>query len=390
MIVRIKAMSENRRILHLIKTLDGATWAFHQILELRRLGWDVHIAAPTNVGRFLSDMQKTGAPLHVLPVEFPVKTPWLLPRHSAGLKNLVQELNPALIHSHFVSTTLLARHALRGMNIPRIFQVPGPLHLEHRLFGMWDTLTADADDYWIGSSEFIRRLYIEKYHRSPLRVFKSYYGIELNPPSHETFLRQRFGIPENAFVIGNVSFFYPPKKHLGQKVGIKGHELMLDALETLMPEHPDLWAVFIGGPWGRSEKYFERLKARAQLIGKGRIIFTGTLPHAEVLRSWREMDLALHIPLSENCGGVVEPLLVKTPVLASKVGGLPEVIIDEETGLLVDRTPESVAQKLRWMLAHRDELSRFGATGFERINQMFARKNTAQEIDALYHKILSV
>ncbi|MFP5491749.1 MAG: glycosyltransferase [Bacteriovoracia bacterium] len=98
-------MSENRRILHLIKTLDGATWAFHQILELRRLGWDVHIAAPTNVGRFLSDMQKTGAPLHVLPVEFPVKTPWLLPRHSAGLKNLVQELNPALIHSHFVSTT---------------------------------------------------------------------------------------------------------------------------------------------------------------------------------------------------------------------------------------------------------------------------------------------
>jgi glycosyltransferase involved in cell wall biosynthesis len=72
------------------------------------------------------------------------------------------------------------------------------------------------------------------------------------------------------------------------------------------------------------------------------------------------------------------------------VGGLPEVIIDEETGLLVDRTPESVTQKLRWMLAHRSELSRFGGNGFERINQMFARKNTAAEIDALYHKILSV
>ena len=222
MIVRIKAMSENRRILHLIKTLDGATWAFHQILELRRLGWDVHIAAPTKVGRFLSEMQKTGAPLHVLPVEFPVKTPWLLPRHSAGLKKLVQELNPALVHSHFVSTTLLARHALRGMSIPRIFQVPGPLHLEHRLFGMWDTMSADSDDYWIGSSEFIRRLYIDGYHRSPERVFKSYYGIELNPPTGESFLRERYKIPAHAFVIGNVSFFYPPKKHLGQKLDLHG------------------------------------------------------------------------------------------------------------------------------------------------------------------------
>ena len=49
-------MSENRRILHLIKTLDGATWAFHQIHELVKQGWEIHVAAPLKTGRHLADL----------------------------------------------------------------------------------------------------------------------------------------------------------------------------------------------------------------------------------------------------------------------------------------------------------------------------------------------
>lgn len=383
-------MSENRRILHLVKTLEGATWAFHQIGELMKLGWDVHVACPTVTGRHLADLKATGATLHQLPIELPLKRPWQFVVHKNKFRSFVQELRPALIHSHFVSTTLMARIALRGLGIPRLFQVPGPLHLEHQIFGQWDTLSADHDDYWIGSSEFICRLYREKFHVDPERVFKSYYGIKLSEPQGDTFLRQKFGIPQSAFLVGNVSYFYPPKKHLGQKIGIKGHELMLEALPELLKEFPELVMIFIGGPWIGGEAYYEKLRARAELMAPGRIIFAGSMPNAEVLKAWREIDLALHVPLSENCGGVVEPLLANTPVLCSRVGGLPEVINDGETGLLCERSAQMIQDKIRFALTHQREMKAMTQAGHARVLEMFAREKTAAQINALYQKILAL
>lgn len=383
-------MSENRRILHIVKTLDGATWAYHQIRGLIQRGWDVHVAAPMGSGRHLNDLLETGAKLHVLPVEYPVTRPWQLPSQSAQLRQFVQTLNPALIHSHFVSTTLMARSALKEMNIPRIFQVPGPLHLEQQIFGQWDIFSADHDDHWVASSEFIKRLYLERYYVPADRVSVSYYGIDVKPTIATSNLREKFSIPKDSFLLGNVSYFYPPKAYLGQRVGIKGHELMLEAIEKMLVTHPKLWAVFIGGPWKGADQYYQQLRQRAERIGRGRIVFTGTLPQAEVLSSWREIDLALHIPFSENCGGVVEPLLVGTPVLASSVGGLPEVVIPGKTGLLSARAVEPLLKNLTWALENPIQLNQLALKGQQHVVDIFSRDKTAEQIDALYQRLLSV
>lgn len=383
-------MSANRRILHLIKTLDGATWAFHQIRGLVERGWEVHVASPTGSGRYLSDLLKTGAKLHVMPVEYPVTKPWRLPVQSGELRQFVRQLDPAIVHSHFVSTTLMARYSLRGLRIPRIFQIPGPLHLEHQVFGQWETLTADGDDHWVASSDFIRQIYLQRYHIPPKRVALSYYGIDVNAHVEPGHLREKFAIPKDAFLIGNVSYFYPPKSHLGQRVGIKGHELMLEALEKLLPTSPQLWAVFIGGPWKGADQYYQKLRQRAERNGLGRIIFTGALPHAEVLSSWRAIDLALHLPLSENCGGVVEPLLMGTPVLASAVGGLPEVVIPGQTGLLTERSLQPLLEKLSWAVNNPDQLKHLAQQGQRHVIELFCRDKTAQQIDTLYQRILAL
>lgn len=379
----------NRRILHLVKTLDGATWAFHQIRGLVEQGWDVHVAAPTGTGRHLPELLATGAKLHVLPVEFPATRPWKISTQTRPLRELVRQLQPRLVHSHFVSCTLLARQALRDIPIPRLFQVPGPLHLEHSLFGTWETAWADAQDHWIASSEFIRQLYWHKYHLPHNRVHLSYYGIDpQTPPPTDPFLRQRLGIPHDAFVVGNVSYFYPPKWFLGQGVGIKGHELMLEALAPLLRQHPNLWMVFIGSQWGGGTSYFEKIRREAQRIGLGRVAFTGHLPAQEVMQAWREIDLACHMPLSENCGGVVEPLLMGTPVLCAEVGGLPEVILNQQTGLLAARTPEALRGQLEWALSHPTETQRQAQQGQARVRELFDRKRTSEEVHRLYLRLL--
>jgi hypothetical protein len=120
----------------------------------------------------------SGARLHLADLGFPLRRPWLAGAVARRARELVEQVRPDLIHSHFVSTTLTLRAALgAGSRIPRLFQVPGPLHMEHRLYRAGELATAGAADYWIAASRCTRDLYL----RSGIpreRVFLSYYAVE--------------------------------------------------------------------------------------------------------------------------------------------------------------------------------------------------------------------
>lgn len=380
-----------KRIVQVVKTFDGALWAVEQVHELVKLGWEVHVIAPSLQGRYLDAWKNSGAILHAIPCEFPVKSPWKIPMLASNLKKLIYEINPDLIHSHFVSTTLMLRYAMKDSPIPRIFQVPGPLHLEHSLFGQWETMWSNQRDYWVASSQFIQSLYTQRYDINPEKIFLSYYGTNLPAPAlEEKLLRKKYQLPEDAILIGNVSFIYPPKNYLGQTVGLKGHELMIDALADLMEENEKIWAVFIGQQWGNSQAYFENIKARA-LSKSSRFIFTGYLPQAEVMQHWKEFDLALHIPSSENCGGVIEPLMNQVPTIASSVGGLPEVVMNGITGhLLPERSQGAVTQTVRAALEDYQHTKELAINGKHLVERMFDVKRTSLEIDLIYRNILGL
>ena len=68
----------------------------------------------------------------------------------------------------------------------------------------------------------------------------------------------------------------------------------------------------------------------------------------EVAQSWPDYDCAVHVPLSENCGGVVEPLLAGVPTIAGNVGGLPEVVHHHRTG---DDRSDSITARTRGLLS---------------------------------------
>ncbi|MFP5387112.1 MAG: glycosyltransferase family 4 protein [Bacteriovoracia bacterium] len=378
-----------KKVVQFVKTFEGALWAVQQVKNLQSNGWDVHVVSPSLEGRYSSEWQKTGATLHALPCEFPVKSPWLLPSIKEQLVTFINEIKPDLIHSHFVSTTLMLRYALKDSSIPRIFQVPGPLHLEHPVFGQWETMWSDANDYWIASSDFIKSLYTKRYSVDSRRIYKSYYGTEINEESSARTgnLRQKYSIPESATLVGNVSFIYPPKHYLGQTTGLKGHELMIDALAEVMEKNEDLWAVFIGQQWGKSQNYFEKLKKYAEKKSS-RIIFTGYIPQKEILSIWKEFDLALHLPSSENCGGVIEPMINNVPTIASNVGGLPEVVLEGKTGFITERKVERIVEKINKFLSHPEEGKALAKNGKVLVSTMFDVKRTSREIGEIYEHIL--
>src|SRR5437588_4831055 len=137
------------RVLHISKTSEGAFWASRQVAELIRSGVEVHVALPARYGAAVSAWQETGAMLHFVNCSLLTRNPAALPGRILSLRRLVSEINPDLIHSHFVTTTLMLRMALgKRHRTPRIFQVPGPLHLEHRHTRSLEIALAGEKDFW--------------------------------------------------------------------------------------------------------------------------------------------------------------------------------------------------------------------------------------------------
>lgn len=378
------------RVLHVVKTVDGAKWAVDQVRELVSMGVEVHVVLPGLHGRFINQWRESGARLHELQMDFPVGRPWRLPVLLASVRNLVEEIKPDLIHSHFFGTTLVLRYALgRHHPVPRIFQVPGPLHLEHALFRQWELSAAGENDYWVGSSRCI----IGHYRNAGIpedRLFLSYYGNRMQSGGGiRGELRARLGISEQEKVIGNINYLYPPKWYLGQSRGLKRHEDVIDALGLVLNERDDVTGVLVGGQWGGGSGYERRLRQRAERLGHGRILMPGYMVSDDVQGAWADFDLAVHVPSSENCGGVVEPLLAGVPVIASRTGGLPEVVVDGVTGILVESG--NVDQLALVMLKALDQLDKYrkvGECGRRLVTRMFDVCRTAEEIREIYTHLL--
>lgn len=380
------------KVLHLVKTSDGADWAAKQAGVLSRHGVDVHVAVPSPEGRTIPEWKRSGATLHVESFDFPARAPWVLPRTCARLRALVKAVRPELIHSHFVGTTQVMRHALGARHpIPRLFQVPGPLHMEHALPRRWELGTAGPSDYWIASSEYIRRCYVSA-GVPPDRVFRSYYGTRIDDIRSERGpgTRRRFGLNEDAILVGNISYMYRPKWYLGQTKGLKGHEEVIEAIALAAGRVTRLQGFLGGGAWGPDKSYEMKLRRYAQRSAPGRIVMPGALSAEDVALLWPEFDLVVHAPRSENCGGIHEAMIAGTPVLVAEVGGLPELVENGVTGRSVSsRSPELLARSIVDAVTDTETTRRMAAAGSERVRRMFDVEKTGREVLDIYANVLT-
>jgi glycosyltransferase involved in cell wall biosynthesis len=379
------------RILHAIKTADGANWAVLQVAEHVRAGLDVHVALPRAEGREIENWKRTGATLHFVDLSLPTRKPWRMRSVLDETRRLVRDVAPDVIHSHFVTTTLALRLALGSHHpTPRLFQVPGPLHLENPLFARLDLATAGARDHWLASSRHIQSLYARRGVPAGT-VAVSYYGtrIEGFAKGRTHVLRRKLGISDDALVVGNVNYMYPPKFWLGHTVGVKCLEDLIDALARVTRERRDVIGVVAGGAWGRDRWYEHWLRMRARRAG-GRILMPGFLPHELVCEAWTDFDLIVHVPLSENCGGVHEAMVAGIPVIASRVGGLPELVLDGQTGWLVpSRDPRALAAKILEVIDKRAERLDRARRARRLLATMFDVTRTAEEVRAVYRHLLA-
>ena len=378
------------RVLHLVKTSVGANWALRQMRELVALGVEVHVALPDD-GPLVEGYRAAGITVHDLQCSLPMRQPRRWPALFAAFRALVERIDPDVIHSHFVGTTLTMRLALgRNHATPRLFQVPGPLHLEHAAFRRAEIASAGAADSWVGSCQWT----CDRYRQSGVaadRVYLSYYGIDLDrfvrQPSGR--LRAELEIAPEAKIVGMVAYLYAPKRYIGQRRGIKGHEDLLDAIALCRARGLDVHGVFVGGPWAGATGYEAAVKAYAA----GRIgdagHFLGT--RSDVPDLYPDFDVAVHPSHSENLGGAGESLLLAVPTIATDVGGFPDLVKPGETGWLVpSRSPERLAEAITAALANPEHASELASNGRRLAERLIDIRETSRQIVDIYGRVIPV
>jgi len=175
---------------------------------------------------------------------------------------------------------------------------------------------------------------------------------------------------------------------LGRLDAIKGFDLAIDALGRLGDRFPGLKLLIAGD--GTARPALEHQAAGLGLAG--RVEFLGMLDSAAI---WDTINRATLVVMPSRTEGfplvALEAMLMARPIVASRAGGLPEAVVDGETGLLVDiKDVEGLAGAIASLLAGRDRARRMGTAGRVRAIEKFSwQRNVVEPYESLYRRLIA-
>ena len=265
----------------------------------------------------------------------------------------------------------VAIHSEHGYELDMLDGLPMRRRLLRRAaYGLTDavfTVSSDLRDY------HARQVWISP---SRIRVLANGVDSERFAPSAERKASSRasLGLPASSIVIGSV----------GRLVPIKGHAGLLDAAEMLLSRGVDLFVVLVGDG---SELGHLRAKAAALPYLSARVHFLGASKNvAEALNA---MDVFVLPSTSEGMSNtLLEAMSAGLPVVATRVGGNPELIEDQVSGLLFSvGNIRELAGNLERLVASREYRESFGAAARARILTNYSLESMLSKYRDLYKEL---
>jgi glycosyltransferase involved in cell wall biosynthesis len=173
---------------------------------------------------------------------------------------------------------------------------------------------------------------------------------------------------------------------LGRMRPEKGHGVALAAMEIVRERLPEatLWLAGTGSL---------ETKLRQEVADRELSHHVSFLGHVDdVAGILRQVDLVIMPSLTEAFGlSAIEAMAAKRLVIASRVGGLPEIVEHGRSGVLVEPSkPEELAEQIVHFLEHPDERRRLAGSGYERYLERFTSDVMARNYLALYEELLGV
>jgi glycosyltransferase involved in cell wall biosynthesis len=302
-----------------------------------------------------------------------------------GLAGILARHRPRILHAQFVGFVGPLPWLAKGYGVRQVFftaQSSFPAGFRARRAPAWKRLAVRAINAPVERvfciSEFARDA-LARLEVLPAERFEVLYNAVVPPDlscaaALGAKFRQRFSIPAECELVTQVSWIIP-EKGIGQ---------LLEAAAAVLRERPGTHFAIVGR--GAAEAEF-RSKAEALGIG-GKVTWTGMLENPMEEGVYAATDVfCLASQWQEAFGWVLaEAMAFEKPAVATAVGGIPEVVEEGVTGLLV-RPPEdsaALARQLLRLLADPQARREMGAAGRRRVEQKFHLERNVAQLVAHY------
>lgn len=193
-------------------------------------------------------------------------------------------------------------------------------------------------------------------------------------------IRRELGISDPAILVGMV----------GRLTVWKGHKDFIRAAEKVAGQKGNVKFIIVGDTVFEKQSYLDHLKKLVQDLDLAeQVIFTGFRSDiAEVMQSLDIFVLASNLP--EPFGRVIiEAMAAGKPVVATNLGGVPEIVIDKVTGFLVPPSnPEKMAIKILELINDKEKRNLIGKAGRKRVEELFAIEKYVEKFTNLYMSLV--
>ena len=316
-------------------------------------------------GGVAAGLRAAGVTVAVEPL--PAIRPWTVPAMLAARRRVRARLvasGAALIHAHGSRGALYAGLAARGLGVPLVW------HARIAERDRWlDPILLGLATRVIAISAAVAARFAGSPLASRVRVVPNGVDLERWTPA---------GAPP------------PPSPHVllpGRLMPAKGQETLLRAAPAILARYPSTRFVLLGADDGGEAA---RLRAMARELG---------IDDALELRPWTDdprpiFEAAEVVTLPSRAEGfgrvLIEAACLEKPVVASRVGGIPEVVVDGETGLLVaPDDPSALADALGRLLGDPGLRAKLGAAARRRVTERFSAARHVAAVERVYTEALA-
>ena len=280
-----------------------------------------------------------------------------------------------LVHAHMYRAEVVGTRASVAAGVPVIMAT---VH-SSRVRSAADTallasLTPAMDRLIVPSDAIVRK--VEAEGRAGARFAVIPNGVDLSrfaTPAPACGLRRSLGLSRSAPLLGVVARLEPEK----------GHRFLIDAWPAILRASPDAWLVIVG-----EGSQTDALRAQAAAISD-RIVFTGRREDVSALTA--DLTVAVLPSLREAQGiSILEAMARRVPVVASAVGGIPEVITSGVDGLLVPPGDSAaLAGAVGSLLSDPALRVRMGEAGYRTVVDRFSIDAQVKRIESVYDEELA-
>lgn len=359
-----------RRVLQLVLSLSpgGTERLVIEICKHLADRVDSMVCCLDSPGEWAAELQAFGIPVVALGRE-----PGFQPGLAMHIAKLIRANGIEVVHCHHYSPYVYGLMAAMMTNVELVFTEHGRLssgepsrkrRLVNPLFSMMGGRVCSV------SSDLKQHMVAEGFPARRVQVV--YNGID---PAHRPAVSERaaaraaLGVPRGAFVVGTVGRLDP----------VKNLTLFLQAHALLRQRHPGAFAVIVGD--GPERAALER--TAAELGVRAAVSFTGY--RSDVRALLPAFDVYLNCSNYEGVSlTILEAMAAAVPVVATAVGGNPEVVVDRETGYLVPPRATAVADALGMVLRSPKRRQAMGDAGRWRVIRHFSIARMVDDYAAAY------